>query len=386
MVPLGTAEVTLLSWWRSRSNAARFDYFMRSSFYVTFIILPLLPLTGIANADDVSATVGTTIIASMIIQSACCVWLVHLGIEHYLGRAPFPRVAFTATTLTTATVLAIGLLLLPGGDPDGPADAITIFVPVLYVTALSCTVRPRITAVAVVVATAFLLLAADLGAAISMALMLIFLTAVYRSSVWMLGTMWELERSREIRTSLAVAEERLRFARDLHDVVGRNLSVVALKAELAAKLAQRGRDEAISEMLEVRRIAQESLDELRAVVSGYRTADLTAELAGARSLLSSAGIDCRVIGEPTSPDDSAGALGWAVREGVTNVLRHSEASTCTISLRGKVLTMSNDGVSQAAIRFGSGLTGLRERVSALGGSVTATPEPPNRFVLTVELP
>jgi two-component system sensor histidine kinase DesK len=219
-----------------------------------------------------------------------------------------------------------------------------------------------------------------------MTIALIFFTVVYRSSVWMIGTMWELERSREVRASLAVAEERLRFARDLHDVVGRNLSVVALKAELAAKLAQRGRDEAISEMLEVRRIAQESLDELRAVVSGYRTADLTVELAGARSLLSSAGIDCRVIGEATFNGEAAGALGWAVREGVTNVLRHSEARTCTISLRGKVLTMSNDGVPSTAIRFGSGLTGLRERVAALGGSVTATPEPPNRFVLTVELP
>ncbi len=103
-------------------------------------------------------------------------------------------------------------------------------------------------------------------------------------------------------------------------------------------------------------------------------------------MLTSAGIDCRVIGEVSFDGESAGALGWAVREGVTNVLRHSEATACTITLRGNVLTMSNDGASVDDFRFGSGLTGLRERISALGGSVSASSEPPNRFVLTVELP
>ncbi len=389
MVPLGAAEVTLLSWWRSRSSASRFDYFTRSSFYVSLIVLPVLPLVNLVDDDSLSTTATVTTIAGITVHAACCTWLIHLGIEHYLGKAPFPRLALLVTTLVTTAVIAAGLALLPGAPPgssDGPVHAVTLFVPTLFVTALSCTLRPRTTAAVVVATAVFLAVTNPLGAAIPMTIALIFFTVVYRTSVWMIGTMWELERSREVRASLAVAEERLRFARDLHDVVGRNLSVVALKAELAAKLAQRGRDEAVSEMLEVRRIAQESLDELRAVVSGYRTADLTVELAGARSLLSSAGIDCRVIGEASFNGEAAGALGWAVREGVTNVLRHSEARTCTISLRGKVLTMSNDGVPATAIRFGSGLTGLRERVAALGGSVTATPEPPNRFVLTVELP
>ncbi|MEU7478878.1 sensor histidine kinase [Lentzea sp. NPDC042327] len=389
MVPLGAAEVTLLSWWRSRSSASRFDYFTRSSFYLTLVALPILPMTSLANDDSVSRTAAVATIVAIVVHAACCMWLVHQGIEHYLGKAPFPRLALTVAAVVTAVVVAGGMAVLPGAPPggrDGPVDAVTLFVPVLFVTAVSCTLRPRVTAAVVAATGVFLVLTVPLGAAVPMTIALVFFTAVYRTSVWMIGTMWELDRSREVRASLAVAEERLRFARDLHDVVGRNLSVVALKAELAAKLAQRGRDEAVAEMLEVRRIAQESLDELRAVVSGYRTADLTVELAGARSLLTSAGIDCRVIGEPSLPDEAAGALGWAVREGVTNVLRHSEARTCTIALRGTTLTMSNDGATATTIRFGSGLTGLRERVATLGGSVTATPEPPHRFVLTVELP
>src|SRR5690606_30179659 len=109
----------------------------------------------------------------------------------------------------------------------------------------------------------------------------------FRASVWMLGVMWELEGSRRTQAQLAVAEERLRFARDLHDVLGRNLSVMALKSALAAQLSRRGRPGAEAEMMAVRDIAQESLREVREVVHGYRAADLTSELAGARSVLRS---------------------------------------------------------------------------------------------------
>src|SRR5256886_9678247 len=119
----------------------------------------------------------------------------------------------------------------------------------------------------------------------------------FRATVWTMGVVWELDRSRKVQGSLAVGEERLRFAGALHGVVGRTLSVIALKAELAAQLAKRGRDDAVDEMLEVRRIAQESLAELRAVVGGYRTADLDAELAAARSLFASSGIACPAIGD-----------------------------------------------------------------------------------------
>ncbi|WP_346131692.1 sensor histidine kinase [Lentzea roselyniae] len=379
--------MSLLGWWRSRGNAERFDLFVRATFYLTYLALPPLVLLGMAA--EISTVALALISAVGLGHVALSFPLVHLGIEHYLGRAPYPRRLLAIYLAFTTAVLIAGKLAFPHptpGKPDGPADGITLIVLMLTITTLSAVVGPRTIVLASLAGGAYVWLTAPPGRVIFTTVMLLFVAFAFRTTLWMLGLVWELDRSREVRANLAVAEERLRFARDLHDVVGRNLSVVALKADLAAQLARRGRPTAIDEMLEVRQIAQDSLDELRAVVSGYRTADLSAELAGARSLLDSAGIDCRVIGEVDVSGEPAGALGWAVREGVTNVLRHSEARTCTITLRGKVLTMSNDGVSTSDFRFGSGLTGLRERVAALGGAVTAAAEAPNRFVLTVELP
>ncbi|WP_229812153.1 sensor histidine kinase [Lentzea flava] len=379
--------MSLLGWWRSRGNAARFDLFVRATFYLSYLVLP--PLLLISMAEEVGTAALAVISVAALGHLALSIALVHYGIEHHLGKAPFPRQLLTIFLAFTTVLLISGELAFPHptpGKPDGPADGITLIVLILTVTTLSAVVRPRTVVLACVAGGAYVALTASPGRTIYTLAMLLIIAFAFRTTLWMLGLVWELDRSREVRASLAVAEERLRFARDLHDVVGRNLSAVALKADLAAQLARRGRPTAIDEMLEVRRIAQESLDELRAVVSGYRTADLSVELAGARSLLASAGIDCRVIGEVDVSDEPAAALGWAVREGVTNVLRHSEASTCTITLRGKVLTMSNDGVASSDFRFGSGLKGLHERISALGGTVTAAPEAPHRFVLTVELP
>ncbi|MCP2244604.1 two-component system, NarL family, sensor histidine kinase DesK [Lentzea aerocolonigenes] len=378
----------MLGWWRSRGNAARFDLSVRATFYLNFVVIPPLLITGMANEVSTAAMIAVSVAA--LLHTALSVRLVHLGIEHYLDRVPYPRRLVAILLAFTLAVVVTGELTLPStspGKPDGPADGLTFLFLALTLMAMSTVLKPRALTVAVVVCgvCAFAVLPPD--SALAATALMAIVGATFRVTLWMLGLVWELDRSREVRANLAVAEERLRFARDLHDVVGRNLSVVALKADLAAQLARRDRGAAaVDEMLEVRRIAQESLDELRAVVSGYRTADLSVELAGARSLLASAGIDCRVIGDPTVDGEPAGALGWAVREGVTNILRHSHARTCTITLRGKVLTMSNDGAPTSGFRFGSGLTGLRERVAALGGTVTATPEAPNRFVLTVELP
>ncbi|MFC3898555.1 sensor histidine kinase [Lentzea rhizosphaerae] len=380
--------MSLLGWWRSRGNAARFDLSVRATFYLNFVVVPPLLILGIANEVSTAAMIAVSVAA--LLHTALSVRLVHLGVEHYLGRVPYPSRLVAILLPFTLAVVVTGELTLPStspGKPDGPADGLTLLFLALTLMALSTVLKPRALTVAVVVCGVFAFTTLPPDSALAATALLTIVAATFRVTMWMLGLVWELDRSREVRANLAVAEERLRFARDLHDVVGRNLSVVALKADLAAQLARRDRPAAaVDEMLEVRRIAQESLDELRAVVSGYRTADLSVELAGARSLLASAGIDCRVIGAPTVDGEPAGALGWAVREGVTNILRHSHARTCTITLRGKVLTMSNDGAPTSGFRFGSGLTGLHERVAALGGTVTATPEAPNRFVLTVELP
>nr|WP_272926150.1 histidine kinase [Streptomyces sp. SID8379] len=202
--------------------------------------------------------------------------------------------------------------------------------------------------------------------------------ASYRCSAWNLSVVWESERSREVEARLAVAEERLRFGRDLHDVMGRNLSVVALKSELAVQLARRGRTEAaVAQMVEVQRIAQESQKEVRDVVRGYREADLTVELVGARGVLDAAGIACTVTGSAAGlPGEVQSALAWVVREATTNVLRHGDAKSCRVTVENKaegvVLTVENDGAAAAAQGGrGSGLAGLRERLAQVNGTLEA---------------
>jgi two-component system sensor histidine kinase DesK len=216
----------------------------------------------------------------------------------------------------------------------------------------------------------------------------------------MLVLIWEIDASRTVQARLAVAEERLRFARDFHDVLGRNLTLIAVTSDLAAGLARRGDPDAVDKMLQVRSLAHESAREVREVVTGYRAADLDTELAGARSVLRAAGITTRIIGDSSCiPADAQTALAWVLREATTNVIRHSNATTCTIELGSQtrtepgapsvtVLRVRNDGTPSpdAEHQPGHGLAGLRERMTALGGHLTAGPEPGGWFTTQASLP
>lgn len=226
----------------------------------------------------------------------------------------------------------------------------------------------------------------------STTLMLGGLAAAMRMSVWMVDRVREEEQASAVRADLAVAEERLRFSRDLHDIFGRTLTAVALKSDLAAELAEAGRTtEAATEMREVHHLSEEALREVRSVVAGYREINLATELAGARAVLQSAGVRARLVGSAaTVPPEHAGALAWVVREGVTNVLRHSSATTCTLDLSvdddgTSVLTITNDGARAPAVSGGSGLRGLADRLRPLQGVVTHELVG-DEFVLRAEIP
>jgi two-component system sensor histidine kinase DesK len=392
----------ITQWWRGLSSTARFDLSARLTLYTNLVLLPLF--AGLALAPRLGPATGV-VVAVVAVHSAVCLAVLRAGLEHYLGRRDRPVRLIVATAAVTVAGIVGGYLAFPdraSEDPGGPAGMILLLLGGTFVVTLSATERLGVPAAAGALVCAALYGlsvvrgAPDGGGVVSFALILAGFGAAFRATAWMLAVLWELDRARHLQASLAVAEERLRFARDLHDVVGRTLSVVALKSELAAQLARRGRGEAVDEMLAVRRIAQDSLAELRAVVGGYRSADLAVELAGARSLLVSAGVECRVIGDGGRlPADVQGVLGWVVREGTTNVLRHSEARGCVIALRvapaGDVtLTMDNDGVAglagQPAVRFGNGLAGVAERIAGLGGTVTAERSGADGFRLTVTVP
>jgi two-component system, NarL family, sensor histidine kinase DesK len=183
----------------------------------------------------------------------------------------------------------------------------------------------------------------------------------------------EARDGREARARLAITEERLRFARDVHDLLGHHLSVIALKAELAQRLAATDPERAGREAGEVRELAAAALAEMREVVHGYRAVDLGAQLDAVVRVLRSAGVQCTASGD-AGPLSAAVATGLAatVREAGTNVLRHSGARWCTIALVRSAdevrLTVANDGAGEARPdAHSSGLQGLSDRLVRSGG-------------------
>lgn len=171
----------------------------------------------------------------------------------------------------------------------------------------------------------------------------------------------------------AAAVERERIGRDLHDLLGRTLTLIALKADLAARLSTTDSQKAASEMRDIAAAAREGLAEVRAAVSGMTGASLAGEIAGSKAALAAAGIACEVEGDAEAIDPGTSAvLAMALREAVTNVIRHSGARTCRIALiqqpGGLELKVSDDGDGQA-VRPGGGLAGLTSRLSAAGGEL-----------------
>jgi two-component system sensor histidine kinase DesK len=205
----------------------------------------------------------------------------------------------------------------------------------------------------------------------------------------------QLSEARAELARMAVAEERERFARDLHDLLGHSLSVIALKAELAGRLLPDRADEAQGEIAELEEVARGALTEVREAVSGYRRPTLDTELEGARMALSAAGIRADVVRDPITLDPPVeGVLAWAVREGATNVIRHSGARHCkltiTSSLVDAALEVLDDGVGvsggQPNGHAGHGLEGLAERARSLEGRVEAGARPEGGFRLAVTVP
>ncbi|WP_241968342.1 histidine kinase [Streptomyces sp. ICBB 8177] len=202
----------------------------------------------------------------------------------------------------------------------------------------------------------------------------------------------QLRSARQELARAAVNQERLRFSRDLHDLLGHTMSVVVVKAEAVRRLAPRDLDAALGQAADIESVARQALTEIREAVSGYREGSLTTELDRARSALEASGVELTVTESgPPLPPQAAALLGWVVREGVTNVVRHSGASSCRIELRtqeGRArLDITDDGDgSGAGGGSGNGLKGLKERLAMAGGSLTPSPIPRGGFRLTAELP
>ncbi|MEU2064289.1 histidine kinase [Streptomyces sp. NPDC013455] len=192
----------------------------------------------------------------------------------------------------------------------------------------------------------------------------------------------ELRRARATVAQLAANEERLRLARDLHDLLGHSLSLITLKSELAGRMLPGHPDKAAQQVADIEQVGRQALADVREAVTGYRRPRLAAELAGAQVALTAAGVAAEVPAEPDLtgvPEEAESALAWTLREAVTNVVRHSGADRCTVrllhrqTLDGPLLELSveDNGSGGPGAGPGNGLTGLAERLEKAGGTLEA---------------
>lgn len=393
---------TNLFGWSRLSNPQRFEAYNRWSFYFLLCFVPVASLILLAGPTPWNPAQAGAYFLAMAVHVAICLRTFALSFDHILGRRPLPRRWLQAMAGWILVVVAIIVWVYPRADGDYPGtmslpmlllllSALVALCPLMnawYVSG-ACVLIAIVTGLFSLLTTEFAFFAVlsfvwallvSLGLGLSL-----------RISIWTVLVVWEQERRREVDARLAVAEERLRFSRDLHDVFGRTLSTVAVKSELAAALAERGDSRGAEEMLHVRSLAQDALKEVRQVVQGYRATDLATELAGAREILGAAGIQVRIAGEGLDlPEPVQQALAWSVREGVTNVVRHSAATECTIEVRREAdsfrVRISNDGVRAPASGSGNGLRGLAERLTLVGGSLQVLPTDETEFTIEAQVP
>jgi two-component system sensor histidine kinase DesK len=293
-----------------------------------------------------------------------------------------------AAAIVLGTLLALGLSITLAIGQEGTSTAVYICV-----VSVMC-LRGWWAAAFVVVLAAAVGLSGTLVPSWSQAGGLTFAICAAAFAMWGIQQLMyrnvDLLRAREQNAQLAVAQERSRFARDLHDILGHSLTVITVKAELAGRLIDVDPDRARTELADVERLGREALADVRQAVEGYRGVSLPGELARARAALAAADI---VADVPASADEPTGELrelfAWAVREGVTNVVRHSRARTCRIALDAGRLEIVDDGEGapegvESLETAGNGLRGLRERAAALDAVVVTRALDPG-FALEVRV-
>jgi two-component system, NarL family, sensor histidine kinase DesK len=313
-----------------------------------------------------------------------------------VAESSLPRHTEASTWLTIAVLVALSLVLTLLG---GYATQGLFYYTSGYVGG-SLPVRRMIL---VTIVITLLAIAVSLVAGIvwlNLVQIVIFIPAIViitRTVMWSITTGWELHAAREEIARLAVTTERLRIARDLHDLLGHNLSLIALKSELARRLIAVSPERAAVEIGDVESVARTTLQEVREAVAAYRQPALVSELRGAQEILTAAGIVYLYEGDDSMIDVLSPAveavLSWTVREGVTNVIRHSRAHQCTIrvtwekqTIRVEVIDDGGGCISGAGgDNGGNGLRGLAERVAVLGGRCEAHPGP-GGFHLSVSVP
>jgi two-component system, NarL family, sensor histidine kinase DesK len=351
------------------------------------VLLGLLFLAG-PLADLLGGLLGPAHQAALLLGLAVFVGL-------YVSLLPpsrwLTRLGPTANLIALALLPVIATSLLAGGAPTSFAGLFVYFV------AAAGLRLPARAAIAVTLLTAFgvglagLLHGDSRGAIAATVLSIVSIGVLMAAFGRIVRANIELRATRAEVARLAVSDERLRIARDVHDLLGHSLSVIALKSELAHKLLKSDPERAAAELDDIQAVSRTALAEVRAAVQGYRQLGLAEALASARTALAAAGIGYDVAETDVSfPADVDTALAWAVREGTTNVIRHSHALHCAIRVRADedraAVEIEDDGSVEPSLGRGTGLSGLRERAERVRGELEAGARPEGGFRLRLTVP
>lgn len=318
----------------------------------------------------------------LVLAVFCASYVVALSRDTFTARAP----TFWAIFAVQVACLAAELPLA-----HGAAFVMAVFIVVLAVGRLHARAAPVVVAFT---AGAVLLPSAvpswhqgpASGAAIGTAFAIPMVALAMFSFFNVLRGNVALAQARSEVSRLAAENERIRIARDLHDLLGHSLTTIIVKAELARRLTATDAGAAAAEIAEVEALTRASLADVRAAVSRYREPTVAGELATGRELLRAAGITADLPRSVDGLDERGRELfAWVLREGLTNVVRHSHAATCTVTLTADAVQIADDGTGGDLGATGSGLSGLRERVDAAGGTIEAGPSPSGGWRLRVAL-
>ncbi|MEV5704004.1 histidine kinase [Actinoallomurus sp. NPDC052274] len=311
--------------------------------------------------------------------------IIGLSVYHCLPRPPGVRPRHAGWTVSAQTVLACLPLLTPGG----PEPQMVGFAAASILIAVGGRLAwPLSGAVVLSVPVVLLVRSVPVGETASLTVDTVTIALIFYGLALLTGLVHEVREARLALAAMALARERRRIARDVHDLLGYGLSAVIVKAELAARDPSR----AERELADIGLIARRSLGDLRAIPGDDPRMSLRAELASARDVLTAAGIAVRVDASADGlPGPVDALLATVLREAVTNVLRHSRARTCsveaTVADGTARLRVTNDGVPETTARTaGQGVGNLTERVAALGGRLTAGPRPGEEYELLVLQP
>jgi two-component system sensor histidine kinase DesK len=329
--------------------------------WLFFLVDPLVE--GWQHRDEVRGVLG--IVATLTFAATYMLLWARMRQDRIARLDDSPPLGFVVPYL--GALVALGVVMVACVGETGLAS-------VVYIAVASVMVLPFRLASAVVLALVLgslgLSAVEDWGSQIGLAF------AIMAASVAIFGMRMVMRRNIDLlkaeqeNASLAVENERSRFARDLHDILGHSLTVITVKAELAQRLLDVDPERARTEIADLERLSRDALSDVRRAVEGYRELTLPGELARARVALAAAEIDARL---PTAADEVPSELrelfAWTVREGVTNVIRHSGARSCEVRLTPTSAEVIDDGTGGDAAGAGSGLAGLRERAATVGAAV-----------------